>query len=79
MAWAQWRDSAHHHSRVPERRRVRVQRGVLPMTVAQMGLDLAGKPSARVILERIREESRDKAEKGTYAAKCRSWGRVKAA
>ena len=36
------------------------------MTAAQMNLDLAGRPSARVILERIREESRDEAEKGRW-------------
>ncbi len=36
------------------------------MTVAQMNLDLAGRPSARVILDRIREESRDEAEKGRW-------------
>ena len=57
---------------------MRDQRAVPAMTVAQKSLDLAGKPSARVILERIREESRDEAEKGNYVAKCRSWGRVKA-
>ena len=62
---------------VPERRRVRVQRGVPAMTVAQMSFDLAGKPSARVLLERIREESRDEAEKGNYVAKRRSWGRAR--
>ena len=33
------------------------------MTIAQMNLDLAGKRSARVILEHIREEGRDAAEK----------------
>ena len=31
-----------------------------------MDLDLAGRPSARVILDRIREESRDEAEKGRW-------------
>ena len=36
------------------------------MTVAQMNLDFAGRPSARVILDRIREESRDEAEKGDW-------------
>ena len=36
------------------------------MTVAQINLDLAGRPSARVILDRIREESRDEAEKGRW-------------
>ena len=36
------------------------------MTVAQMNLDLAGRPSARIILDRIREESRDEAEKGRW-------------
>ena len=36
------------------------------MTTAQMNLDLAGRPSARVILDRIREESRDEAEKGRW-------------
>ena len=36
------------------------------MTVAQISLDLAGKPSARVLLERISEESRDEAEKGRW-------------
>ena len=36
------------------------------MTPAQMNLDLAGRPSGRVILERIREESRDESEKGRW-------------
>ena len=36
------------------------------MTVAQMGLDLSGRPSARAILDRIRRESRDEAEKGRW-------------
>ncbi|MCY4596887.1 MAG: hypothetical protein OXC19_19060 [Bryobacterales bacterium] len=36
------------------------------MTVAQGSLDLAGRPSARAILEHIREESRDGAEKGRW-------------
>ena len=36
------------------------------MTAAQMNLDLAGRPSARVILERIREDSRDESEKGRW-------------
>ena len=36
------------------------------MTLAQMNLDLAGRPSARVILDRIRDESRDEAEKGRW-------------
>ena len=31
-----------------------------------MNLDLAGQPSARIILDRIREESRDEAEKGRW-------------
>ena len=31
-----------------------------------MNLDLAGRPSARVILDRIREDSRDEAEKGRW-------------
>ena len=64
---------------MPERRRVRIQRDLPSMTVAQMSLDLAGKPNARVILERICEEGRDEAEKGNYVAKCRSWERAKAA
>ncbi len=33
-----------------------------------MRLDLAGRPSARVILERIRGESRDEVEKGRWFA-----------
>ena len=36
------------------------------MTDTQMGLDLAGRPSARVILDRIRSESRDESEKGRW-------------
>ena len=36
------------------------------MTGPQMGLDLAGRPSARAILDRIRGESRDKSEKGRW-------------
>ena len=36
------------------------------MTVAQMSLDLAGRPSARAILDRIRAESRDESEKGRW-------------
>ncbi len=36
------------------------------MTEDQMNLDLAGRPSARVILERIRGESRDETEKGRW-------------
>ena len=36
------------------------------MTVAQMSLDLAGRPSGRVILDRIRSESRDESEKGRW-------------
>ena len=36
------------------------------MTQAQMNLDLAGRPSARAILDRIREDSRDEAEKGRW-------------
>ena len=36
------------------------------MTAVQMNLDLAGKPSARMILDRIREESRDEVEKGRW-------------
>ena len=36
------------------------------MTVAQMDLDLAGRPSARAILDRIRAESRDESEKGRW-------------
>ncbi|MDE0457731.1 MAG: DEAD/DEAH box helicase family protein [Chromatiales bacterium] len=36
------------------------------MTVAQINLDLAGRPSARAILDRIRTESRDESEKGRW-------------
>ena len=36
------------------------------MTEGQMNLDLAGRPSARAILDRIRKESRDEAEKGRW-------------
>ncbi len=36
------------------------------MTEDQMNLDLAGRPSARIILDRIREESRDESEKGRW-------------
>ena len=36
------------------------------MTGAQMNLDLAGRPSGRVILDRIRSESRDESEKGRW-------------
>lgn len=36
------------------------------MTSGQTGLDLAGRPSARAILDRIRAESRDKSEKGRW-------------
>ncbi len=36
------------------------------MTAAQMNLDLAGRPSARVVLDRIRAESRDESEKGRW-------------
>ena len=36
------------------------------MTGAQTILDLAGRPSARVILDRIRSESRDESEKGRW-------------
>ena len=36
------------------------------MTAAQMSLDLAGTPSGRVILDRIRAESRDESEKGRW-------------
>ena len=36
------------------------------MTVAQIGLDLAGRPSARAILDRIRAESREESEKGRW-------------
>ncbi len=36
------------------------------MTAAQMNLDLAGRPSGRVILDRIRAESRDESEKGRW-------------
>ena len=36
------------------------------MTGAQTTLDLAGRPSARVILDRIRSESRDESEKGRW-------------
>ncbi|MCY4213015.1 MAG: DEAD/DEAH box helicase family protein [Gammaproteobacteria bacterium] len=36
------------------------------MTNAQKNLDLAGRPSARLILDRIREESRDESEKGRW-------------
>ena len=37
------------------------------MTEAQMDLDFPGRPSARAILERIREDSRDEAEKKRWA------------
>ena len=40
--------------------------GSLSMTATQMNLDLGGRPSARAILDRIREESRDEAEKGRW-------------
>ena len=36
------------------------------MTDGQISLDLAGRPSARVILDRIRSESRDESEKGRW-------------
>ena len=36
------------------------------MTEAQISLDLAGRPTARAILERIRSESRDESEKGRW-------------
>ena len=36
------------------------------MTGAQTTLDLAGRPSARVILDRIRSESRGESEKGRW-------------
>ncbi len=36
------------------------------MKEVQMALDLTGRPSARVILERIRKESRDESEKGRW-------------
>ena len=36
------------------------------MMVEQIILDLAGRPTARVILDRIREESRDESEKGRW-------------
>ena len=36
------------------------------MTEDQMNLDLAGRPIARVILDRIRKESRDESEKGRW-------------
>lgn len=36
------------------------------VTAVQMGLDLAGQPTARVVLERIRSESRDESEKGRW-------------
>ncbi len=36
------------------------------MTVARMNLELAERPSARIILVRIRGESRDEAEKGRW-------------
>ena len=36
------------------------------MTVPQMSLDLAGRPSAGEVLARIREESRDEVEKGRW-------------
>ena len=36
------------------------------MATAQMSLDLGGRPSARTILDRIRAESRDEAEKGRW-------------
>ena len=39
---------------------------------AQMNLDLAGRPSACAILDRIREDSRDQAEKGRWFAR-RGW------
>ncbi len=38
------------------------------MTEAQMNLDLGGRPSARAILDRIREDSRDETEKGAPLA-----------
>ena len=36
------------------------------MTRAQISLDLAGRPTARAILDRIRSESRDESEKGRW-------------
>ena len=36
------------------------------MTKAQISLDLAGRPTARAILDRIRSESRDESEKGRW-------------
>ena len=36
------------------------------MTTPQMNLDLAGRPTAREILDRIRKESRDESEKGRW-------------
>lgn len=38
----------------------------LPMTIPQMSLDLAGRPTARQVLDRIRNQSRDEAEKGRW-------------
>ena len=36
------------------------------VTARQIDLDLAGRPTARVILDRIRSESRDESEKGRW-------------
>ena len=36
------------------------------MTNAQMSLDLGGRPSVRLVLDRIRTESRDESEKGRW-------------
>ncbi len=36
------------------------------MSGVQMTIDFAGRPSARVILDRIRDESRDESEKGRW-------------
>ena len=39
------------------------------MMEGQINLDFPGRPSARVILGRIREDSRDEAEKGRIGRK----------
>ena len=44
------------------------------MTEGQMNLDLAGRPSARAILDRIRKESRDESEKGHWFEACALFG-----
>lgn len=41
-----------------------------------MNLDLAGKPTARAILDRIREDSRDEAEKGRWFLQCSCGSRI---